>query len=277
MIFRTLASIGVTSLLLSPVSAQFGVPQKKKGGTFEEMNQLAKDKMAGLDGANLMEELANMDPDEMMKIYKDAMNDPSTRQYMEQFGEGMAEVMEQFSKMDPETMKAQIQDNLSKLSSPDILDLVLESKDEVIDSLLDQGLLSHEQAEEYRNNPELFQKEMSASFEEMNKLLSDPDALNMAMDMMAGMGDVLSNPTEAMKKISDAFESELGDDDKIEEARLQLLADPKTAGNPALSALFENQDMKEILSDPIKFREQVKKGQEMIKGTATGGAKYGEL
>lgn len=277
MIFRTLASIGVSSLLLSPVSAQFGVPQKKKGGTFEEMNQLAKDKMAGLDGANLMEELANMDPDEMMKIYKDAMNDPSTKQYMEQFGDGMAEVMEQFSKMDPETMKAQIQDNLSKLSSPDILDLVLESKDEVIDSLLDQGLITHEQAEEYKNNPELFQKEMSASFEEMNKLLSDPDALNMAMDMMSGMGDVLSNPTEALKKISDAFESELGDDDKIEEARLQLLADPKAAGNPALSALFENQDMQEILSDPIKFREQVKKGQEMIKETGTGGAKYGEL
>ena len=32
------------------------------------MNQLAQDKMGGLDGANLMDELANMDPDEMMKM-----------------------------------------------------------------------------------------------------------------------------------------------------------------------------------------------------------------
>ena len=263
------------------MSGQFGVPQqKKKGGTFEEMNQLAKDKMAGLDGANLMEELANMDPDEMMKIYKDAMNDPATKQYMEQFGEGMADVMDKFSKMDPATMKAQIQDNLSKLSSPDILNLVLESKDEVIESLVDQGLITDEQAEEYKNNPELFQKEMSASFEEMNKILSDPAALDAALDMMKGMGGVLSNPSEALQKISEAFQSELGDDDKIEEARLQLLADPNAAGSPALSALFENQDMKEILQDPIKFREQVKKGQEMIKdlgGAGAGGAKYGEL
>lgn len=277
MIFRTLASIGVTSLLLSPISAQFGVPQKKKGGTFEEMNQLAKDKLAGLDGANLMEEIANMDPNEMMKAYKDAMNDPASRQYMEQFGDGMAEVMEKFAKMDPEEMKAQLQDNLSKLSSPDILDLVLESSDEVIESLLEQQLITPEQAEEYKNNPDLFKKEMSASFDEMNKMLSDPDALNMAMDMMKGMEDVLSNPTEALKQISEALESELGDDDKIEQARLQLLADPTAAGNPALSALFENQDMQAILSDPIKFREQVKKGQEMIKGAGTGGAKYGEL
>ena len=43
----------------------------KKKGTFEEMNQMAKDKMEGLGSAN-MADLANMDPDELMKMYEEA-------------------------------------------------------------------------------------------------------------------------------------------------------------------------------------------------------------
>ncbi len=171
------------------------------------------------------------------------------------------------------------QDNLEQMSSPDVLDSVMENKDEVLDSLLQQGLLTAEQVQEYKENPAAFQEQMSSAFDEMNKILSDPDALDAALQMMSGMADVLGNPTEALKSISQAFQSELGDDDKIEEARLQLLADPSAAGNPALASLFQNDDMKDILQDPVKFREQVKKGQEMIAGLGAegAGAKYGEL
>lgn len=169
------------------------------------------------------------------------------------------------------------------MSSPDVLNSVLENKDEVLDSLLQQGLMTPEQAQEFKNNPAAFQEQMASAFDEMNKILSDPEALDAALQMMSGMADVLGNPTEAMKSISEAFSAELGDDDKIEEARLQLLADPAAAGNPALASLFQNDDMKDILQDPIKFREQVKKGQEMIAGLGSQGAnaganaKYGEL
>lgn len=168
------------------------------------------------------------------------------------------------------------------MSSPDVLNSVLENSDEVLDSLLQQGLMTAEQVQEFKANPAAFQKQMSSAFDEMNKILSDPDALDSALQMMSGMANVLGNPAEAMKSISEAFSTELGDDDKIEEARLQLLADPSAAGNPALASLFENDDMKDILQDPAKFREQVKKGQEMIMGLgadggSAGGAKYGEL
>lgn len=280
---RTLKSLGLASLLLSPVSAQFGVGKRPKGGgTFEEMNQLAQDKMGGLDGANLMDELANMDPDEMMKMIQESMNDPETMKYMEQFGAGMGDVMEQLANMDPEVMKKQIQDNLAQMSSPEILNSVLENKDEVLDSLLEQGLITPEQVEEYRTNPAAFQEQMASAFDEMNKILADPEALDAALEMMSGMANVLGDPSSAMKAISEAFDAELGNDDKIEEARLQLLSDPSAAGNPALAALFENEDMIDIMQDPVKFREQVKKGQEMIAGmggagAGLDGAGYGEL
>jgi len=263
-------------LLLLPTNAQFGVPQKRKTGSFEEQNQMAKDKAAGLDSANMLDQLGGMDPNEMMKMYKDAMNDPATKDYMDQMGDGMSDVMEKLSNMDPAQLKAQIEDNLKHLTSPDILDMVLESQDEVLENLLAQGMITAEQMEEYKKNPESFKEEMSSAFAAMGDLLSDPDALNSALSMMGGMADIMGNPDEALKAIGDTLGDVLGDDDKIEEARLQLLSSPEAAGNPALASLFQDGEMQDILQDPIKFREQVKKGQEMMKG-GSGGANYGEL
>lgn len=96
-----------------PAHAQFGVPQQRKkgGGTFEELNQMAKETMGGkgVGGAgDIMGQLANMDPDEMMRMVQDSMNDPATKEYLEQFGAGMGDVMEQLAAMSPEDMKKQI-------------------------------------------------------------------------------------------------------------------------------------------------------------------------
>lgn len=281
MFFRTLvASVGLTSLLLSPVNAQFGVHQKnKKAGTFEEQNQLAKDKAAKFDGANLMEQLSSMEPDDMMKAYKEAMNDPSAKKLFDQLGDGAEEVLSKLSNMDPETLKTQVQENLQHLASPDILDMVLESQDEVLESLYKDGLITAEQKKEYEEDPDAFRRSMEESFSEMNKILNDPDALDAALNMMSGMGDMMRDPSSAMQSIQDSYadlQDLFKDDDKIEEARLQLLADPSSAGNPGLLDLFQSDDMQDILQDPVKFREQVKKGQDMMKDMGSG-ASYGEL
>lgn len=277
MFIRALKFIGTASLLASPVSAQFGV-SSRKGGSFEEQREMAQQQMAG--GADMMEQLANLDPDEMMKMIQESMNDPATMDYLNQFGEGMGDVMEQIAKMSPDEIMQQMQENLSAMSSPDILNSVLEQKDEVLASLLEQGLITPEQAAEYENDPAKFQEEMSSAFNQMNELLSDPAALEAAMGMMSGMSDLLQDPEGAMGKMAEmaeAFNDALGDDEKIEEARLQLLADPALAGNPALASLFESEDMLDILSDPIKFREEVKKGKEMMSNMGGGGAGIGEL
>jgi len=78
-----------------------------------------------------------------------------------------------------------------------------------------------------------------------------------------------------MNQIADLFSKELGDDDKIEEARLKLLEDPENAGE-ALASMFQNDEMKDILHDPIKWRESVKKGQGMLLGNQDA-AGIGEL
>jgi hypothetical protein len=49
---------------------------------------------------------------------------------------------------------------------------------------------------------------------------------------------------------------------ELEEARLELLRGDKLA----LSAVFENAEMQEILKDPIKFQDQVKEAQKGMMG-----------
>jgi len=100
-------------------------------------------------------------------------------------------------------------------------------------------------------------------------MFNDPEALKTVSDIAKGITDVLKDPeklVDAMKTMSksnDIFK-ELADDDKIEEARLQLLDNPDLAGNPVLASLYESEEMKEILQDPVKWRETVRKGQGML-------------
>ena len=71
---------------------------------------MAQDTMGGVGAGadDIMGQMANMDPDEMMRMVQESMNDPATKEYLEQFGAGMGDVMEQLSKMSPEDMKQQI-------------------------------------------------------------------------------------------------------------------------------------------------------------------------
>lgn len=276
---RIVKFVGLAGLLAAPVSAQFGVG--KKGGSFEELNEQAKEMLGG-GGADMMQQLSNLDSEDLMSLIEESMKDPATMEYLNQFGEGMQDVMEQLVNMDPEVMKSTITENLAQMTSEETLNTVIEQQDEVLTSLLTQGLITEEQLIEFQNNPEQFQAQMAEAFEEMNKIFSDPEALDAAMEMMTGMANVLKDPEGAMNKLAAAFDAELGDDDKIEEARLQLLADPDAAGSPAMAAMFKNGDMLQILQDPILWREQVKKGREMMMdemgaGADGAGAGVGEL
>lgn len=225
-------------------------------------------------GASLEDMYGNMGVDELMKMVEASMNDPATKEYLDKMGASMDDVMQQLMNMDPEVIASTIKENIAAMTSPETFQNILEQQDEVLKSLLMQGLITEEQMIEYQNDPAKFQEQMATAFEEMNKLLSDPDSLNAAMNMMSGMMNMLSDPEAAMKTIAETYSDALSDDAQIEEARLQLLQNPEMAGNPMLSSLFGDEDMLEILSDPIKWRQQVKKGQEMLLG---GGAGLGEL
>ena len=125
---------------------------------------------------------------------------------------------------------------------------------------------------------------MKDAFAQMQKVFQDPEMLSGAVDMMKNMQDVIKNPEKAMKELASAMQGTLDDDTKIEEARLELIKDPSSAGNPMLAQLFENEEMKEILYDSEKWRKAVKEGQGMLLndavlgGAASGaGARVGEL
>jgi hypothetical protein len=272
MLKKVIKVVGVASLLVSPASAQFGIGKKKKAATFEEQQANAMASSSG--GASLEDMYGNMGVDELMKMVEASMNDPATKEYLDKMGASMDDVMQQLMNMDPEVIASTIKENIAAMTSPETFQNILEQQDEVLKSLLMQGLITEEQMIEYQNDPAKFQEQMATAFEEMNKLLSDPDSLNAAMNMMSGMMNMLSDPEAAMKTIAETYSDALSDDAQIEEARLQLLQNPEMAGNPMLSSLFGDEDMLEILNDPIKWRQQVKKGQEMLLG---GGAGLGEL
>merc|ERR1719491_2219219 len=92
-----------------------------------------------------MADFANMDHNELMKMIQETMNDPKMMEYVDGLSAGMGDAMEQLSKMSPEEIQQQMEQNLKAMASPDMLNSVLEQKDEVLSSLLEQGLITQEQ------------------------------------------------------------------------------------------------------------------------------------
>jgi len=276
MFARLIKIIVFTAMLAAPAAAQtFGVPQKR-GGTFEELNEMAKETM----GAGDLADYANMDSDELMQLIQETMADPAMQEYVDGLGAGMGDAMEQLAQMSPEEIQQQMEENLKAMASPEMLNTILEQKDEVLNNLFQQGLITEEDMLDFQNDPQKFQEHMSHAFGEMTKILEDPDAIDAVTQVMKGVSEIMQDPSAAINNLAKAFSEGLGDDDKIEEARLQLLSDPESAGNPALAALFQDEEMQDILKDPVKWREQVRKGQDMIEGLADGdgdGAGVGEL
>ena len=74
---------------------------------------------------------------------------------------------------------------------------------------------------------------MKGAFSQMQKVFEDPEMLSAATNMMKGMGEMVQNPEAALKQLSSSMEDILGDDTKIEEARLQLQS--RLSGSDAAS------------------------------------------
>ena len=116
---------------------------------------------------------------------------------------------------------------------------------------------------------------MSEAFGQMKEIFTNPEAMDTVVQMMKGFGEIMKDPQAAMSKLGDVLQDSLADDDKIEEARQQLLNDPSVAGNEAISAMFGTDEMKDILNDPEKWKKSVKEGQRMLMGQGAGTAAAG--
>lgn len=268
MIRRTLL-ISIISLLTSPCASQFGIAQNKRGTTFEDLNEAAKDEVA-VDPMGNLGNLADMglgDMGDLSKMMEDMMKDPAMANLLNDANTDVAGALEELKKLSPDQFASQMQQAMSYLTSDDMLDKVLGNKDAVLKNLESSGLVDQKTLEEMAANPDKLEADMKAAFGQMQDMFTDPEALETVANIAKGITDVLKNPdklVEAMKTMSNDIFKELADDDKIEEARLQLLDQPDLAGNPILASLYESEEMKEILKDPVKWRETVKKGQGML-------------
>ncbi|KAL7529861.1 hypothetical protein ACHAXR_003197 [Thalassiosira sp. AJA248-18] len=294
MVTRTIKAVGMTALALlgmlssQPTTAQFGVGanRKKKGAaSFEELNQMAAERMAD-DGAgagagglesllgdmnlgdmDLGALMKDMDPNMLQELVMEGMKDP---QIQEMFS-GMQGAMDELLNMDTDQLKVQMEQAMSMLTSMDMQENIMGQKEEVLAMMEAQGTATPEEIAEYRANPAKFEAEMSKAFGQMKEMFSDPKAMDQVVQMMKGFGEIMQDPAAAMSKLGGVLQDALADDDKIEEARLQLLNDPNMAGNKAVSDMFGSEEMKEILNDPAMWRKSVKEGQKMLMGEGDAG------
>jgi len=277
MVYRATLLIGTFLLGLNDCAAQFGVAGKNKATTFEDLNEAATENFAGagvdaygnMEGMQGMQEmlgqLGNMD---LSKMLEEVMSDPESMKMLEEMGKGMGEVAEQLKDSSPEEL---IKNALDMIDSGSLFDALKDNMGEVIKNLADTGMVPPEKLEEYEASPEKFKEDLDQAMEMMGDMFKDPETIAAASQVLKGFSDAYQNP-ELMKEqfnkfaasFSENLNLELSDDAKIEEARLQLLENPELAGDPSLASVFSSEEMKEILSDPVKWRESVKKGQGLL-------------
>eukprot|EP00804_Cyclotella_cryptica_P029907 CCRYP_017826-RA/>CCRYP_017826-RA protein AED:0.30 eAED:0.30 QI:633/1/1/1/0.5/0.66/3/145/249 len=246
----------------------------------ERMANENKKKGGGLDLGNLGdfgdigEMMKDLDPATLQELMMEGLKDP---QVQEMFS-GMQGAMEELMKMDSEQLKAQMEEAMNMLTSEDIQQNIMSHKEEVLAMMEAQGTATAEEIAEYRADPNKFEQAMSEAFIQMKEIFSDPKNMEQVTQMIKGFGAIMQDPVAAMSKLGGVLKDALSDDDKIEEARLQLLSDPTVAGNKAMSDMFGTDEMKEILNDPVKWRKSVKEGQKMLMGRDNNlGLGMGEL
>lgn len=238
---------------LQPAAAQFGVPGKrKKGSSFQELNEEAKQ----------VKDDSMMGADELAKLQQ--MLGGAGGAGMEK---QMEEAMELLMQMSPEEMEKQMQDAMQMLTDGDMVETMMQHSDEILKTLEDTQAVPPEELARFKTDPAYFKEKMSATFDQMKDMFNDPEIMQAATDQMGKMAELMKNP-DMMNDLMKELQADFSSDEKIEEARLELLSGAENL--PAiLKEQFASAEMQELLLDPKKWRETVKEGAGMLDG---GGA-----
>ncbi|CAB9503153.1 expressed unknown protein [Seminavis robusta] len=258
--FRILRFVSVTTLLVSPIAAQFGIPMKKKS-SFQDLNEQAIQDQQGGGGAgaadmeNMAKMMENVDMEQMQKLWQDALSDPEAMKQMGAMGDKFGEAMNELSKMTPEQLAAQMQEAMQMLTDDSMADKIIEQKDEVLKSLEQTGMVDAEELAKFKADPGYFESKMRESFGQMKGIFNDPDKIKEAMESMHKTADF------AMHDLAKMFTEGLDSDEKIEEARQEVLNHPEMLNNPMMAGMFGTDEFKEVINDPKKWRESIKEGR----------------
>jgi hypothetical protein len=218
-----------------------------------EMDALLSELTAGMSA----EELQQLD--EMLKSVGDLdMGDMES---------SMAEVFKAMAEMNPDEMVATIQE---AVKSPEFQE-VLSDPVKMLENVRGMGVVDDALIDEYIANPRKYKREIKTVTDEIMAVLNDPEMLKGMISMMTGMAEMMADP-EAMEKalleIVEEFENwntDMGDDDKLEAARLEMLSNPDLTSNPMLKSVFDTKEMQEILNDPKKWKATIEEGQQTMR------------
>lgn len=269
-------------LILPSASAQFGVAKKRGdgGSTFSEVQELAKEQYedggdkTGLDMLGQLGDLANMDMSELEKLVEEAMKDPEAAKMFSEFGQQMESAYEQLQGMDEETLGENIAEAMKMFEDDDALSNILGDKDKMLDQLAGSGMIDADKLEEYKTNPDKLETDVREAMKQMGELVKDPTYIKQMSEILTNPGDYLETLKESFGGASEEMSAMLDNDEKIEEARLQLLENPDLLG-----PMFSTPEMQEMLKDPLKWRKSVKDGKELLGagGDILGGGTGGDI
>ena len=259
--------------------AQFGVAggRRKQGSNFENLQEMAKQQQeqaaGGAGGMPNMDDLMKMmggggadgaDMADWSKLIQEQMADPEMQKYMQEMGSQFGAAMEQLSQMSPEEIQKEMEQAFEVLQSGSMLDGLVESREDVIKQLESVGAIPADEIAKMRENPQYFELKMRESFDQMKDMFQDPDMLANMGQAMAGMKDLMDGGDALLDEMTQMLLSgDMQDDEKIEEARLQMLRGDYSS-NPLMKEMFASEEMQVLLKDPVKWRESVKEGQANI-------------
>jgi len=240
---------------------------RKPRTEFQELQERARNEATiGADGATMMGGLEDLlggagggaDMEELQKMMADAMNDPETRkQISDSMGGDLLDVFDKIQNMDPDELQKQMEEAMNLLTGDDsMIESILEKREEIILQLEKTGAIPSDELAKFKSDPQYFELKMRESFDQMQGLLSDPDYIKTATEALSSIGGVAKDLFGKSEELASVLKESLNDDDKLEEARLEVLK----GDNPLMSKLFEGEEMQAILNDPVKWRETVKEG-----------------
>lgn len=260
--------------------AQFGVAgnRKKPGSSFQELNEKAKDgpAAAGLGDMDQLMKSMGMDPADLQKMMGEI--DPKMLEELADLGPQMEEMMKAMSEMSPEDLQKQMADAMEMLSGSEMMQGMFQNQELILKQLEESGAVDKEELEKFKKDPEYFEQKMKEGFDQMKNMFSDPEMLKVAAETMKATTEMFKNPQKMQETLGSMMGDIDFDDAQIEEVRQLFLKDPNS--NALLEAMIGEggktaKELEDILSDPKKWRENVKEGLGQLKGLGGGGGGMG--
>mmetsp|Transcript_28964 Transcript_28964/g.68025 ORF Transcript_28964/g.68025 Transcript_28964/m.68025 type:complete len:264 (+) Transcript_28964:142-933(+) len=254
--------VSFSAVAVSSVSGQAFTAKKKRGASFQELNEQAKTGGGALGDMDAMMKQMGVNPEDL----KGMMDLPE-----------LDEVMKMMAEMSPEDLAKQMQEAMDMFGGDDMMANMLGHQDEILKTLEETGAVDAEELAKFKADPEYFEQKMKESMDQMKELLGDPEMMASAAEGMKAAQNLYNNPDAINDMMADMMK-ELSDED-IESVRQMFI----TGGgdDPMMKEMLgslKTAELEDVLSDPVKWRETVKEGLGVLGGAAAGDNKLvGEL